>query len=465
MKIEIRNLGVVEQAEIDLKPLTIFVGPNNTGKTWTAYTLSAILGPYGWNRYKRAYASGEISEVYPMLDNAIEQLFDEGNAKIDLIRFTDEYAEIYFNNIARLAPSWMQDFMSTERVSFEELEVHMTFLQHKEQFLEQIRTYSFEQELSVGRRRGKALLKALKEPRDMNLYFYTEGKVSEKLPQRAIREFLAGRTFQILHRALYPYVYLFPTERTTVVTFQFVKEEPKETVETIEPSHQDQTGIQPIEPVRTFIELLVNSLESNSSERERQASDNPKLLSYIQLANFLERGILNGRVNFSKPEGELRQKLLFEILEDTALEIPIASSMVKELSPLVLYLRLLAEPGEWLIIDEPEMNLHPEAQVRLVEFLAMLVNAGLNILFTTHSPYMVDHLSNLITAAKQEDKESIKNLFYLQRTEAFIPKEKVSVYLFDNGTAKSILDEEGIIHWGTFSHVSDRVAKIYAELL
>lgn len=34
--------------------------------------------------------------------------------------------------------------------------------------------------------------------------------------------------------------------------------------------------------------------------------------------------------------------------------------MVKELSPLVLYLRYLARAGELLIIDEPEMNLHPE---------------------------------------------------------------------------------------------------------
>jgi len=58
--------------------------------------------------------------------------------------------------------------------------------------------------------------------------------------------------------------------------------------------------------------------------------------------------------------------------------------MVKELSPLVLYLRYLALPGELLIIDEPEMNLHPEAQVKMIEFIAMLINAGLRVLVTTH---------------------------------------------------------------------------------
>jgi predicted ATPase len=138
--------------------------------------------------------------------------------------------------------------------------------------------------------------------------------------------------------------------------------------------------------------------------------------------------------------------------------------MVKELSPLVLYLRYLAQPGEWLIIDEPEMNLHPKAQVQLTEFLAMLVQAGLHVLITTHSPYMVDHLANLMKAAEHEDKERIREKFYLQRTEAFIPREQVSVYLFGDGTAKNILDEEGEINWGTFSDISDQITQLYFEL-
>ena len=43
MKITVRNLGVIKEAEVDLKPLTIFIGPNNSGKTWLAYTLANIF--------------------------------------------------------------------------------------------------------------------------------------------------------------------------------------------------------------------------------------------------------------------------------------------------------------------------------------------------------------------------------------------------------------------------------------
>jgi hypothetical protein len=68
-------------------------------------------------------------------------------------------------------------------------------------------------------------------------------------------------------------------------------------------------------------------------------------------------------------------------------------------------------------------------------------------------------------AAKHEDPDSIKEMFYLERKEVFIPQEKVSIYLFEKGTAKNIVSEEGTIDWETFGKVSDDVSQIYASLL
>jgi predicted ATPase len=43
MKISIQNLGAVRQAEIDLsKRLTVFCGPNNSGKTYVSYIIYAL---------------------------------------------------------------------------------------------------------------------------------------------------------------------------------------------------------------------------------------------------------------------------------------------------------------------------------------------------------------------------------------------------------------------------------------
>lgn len=57
-----------------------------------------------------------------------------------------------------------------------------------------------------------------------------------------------------------------------------------------------------------------------------------------------------------------------------------ASSSIKQIAPLLLYLRYRAAPNQTLIIDEPEMNLHPEGQAKLLEALGMLVNLGVRVL-------------------------------------------------------------------------------------
>jgi len=55
MKASIRELGPVKEADIELKPLTIFIGKNNTGKTWTAYLIAAALSSFGYDKFLSAY--------------------------------------------------------------------------------------------------------------------------------------------------------------------------------------------------------------------------------------------------------------------------------------------------------------------------------------------------------------------------------------------------------------------------
>jgi len=458
MKVEIRNLGVIEKAEIDLKPLTVFIGGNGEGKTWAAYTLSAIFGKQGYGHYLKAYLDGNTQQRYPTLDSALQQLFEEGNAQIDAIQFAKEYAETYINDVARLAPNWMRSFMATDRAHFNDLQVHLNLAETKAEFLERIKAASVQRDISLG------LLNAVKETGDGILYFYSKGDFLTKLPIKEIQKFVVQEIFQILRRAFYADIYTFPTERTAFI-FQYRQQKVRieELLTDTDQSELEQRGTPLVEPVKRFFDMILRSYQKKDQDREEEINQNPQLGEYVKLADFLEKEILQGTVDFET--SELRKELLFQPKENTKLEMPIVSSMVKELVPLVLCLRYLVKPNELLIIDEPEMNLHPEAQAKIAEFLAMLVNAGLHVLITTHSPYIVDHLANLMQAAKHEDPDSIKENFYLDRTEAFISQEKVSVYLFKDGTAKNMISEEGTINWGTFGDVSDEVSQIYASLL
>jgi hypothetical protein len=195
VNIAIKNLGPIGDAELDLKPLTLFIGPNNSGKSWIAYVLAGIFGTYGWQRYLRGYLEGQTQTSYPPLEQAFQQLLNEGNAKIDMVQFADTCAQDYFNDVARLARQWMQEFMGTERVSFAELEITVEPGNRKEPFLQQARSFSEEYKLSVGQQRETALLNASKATDDPACYFY---RVSCHACQ--CRGFCADNNPQPLHR-------------------------------------------------------------------------------------------------------------------------------------------------------------------------------------------------------------------------------------------------------------------------
>lgn len=470
MKIQVKNLGILNEVEIDLKPMTIFVGPNNSGKTLLAYVLLAIFGQTGFEKYVNALDNHKVAEMYPPLDRVIQELINEGNTKIDLCHFADEYAEVYINDVARDAKKWLAEFMQAERFSFDDLEVKINLEQKKEQMLHHIVSSEMIGGFPTGQKRKTPLVNTTKKQGDQILYFYTAGGI-ENLPDNAISSFVIKNVFDAIHKGLYVNTHVFPAERTAVIpaiSSFFSKTLPdmirKSSFRAMSREiTESQIADLGSGPFQDFVSLMQHSILKSANERNDEVQ-NP-LLIYRNLARILQEEILGGNLDVvSRDDQGISRELIFTPNQGVALEMNMVSSMVKELAPLVLYLRYVAQPRELLIMDEPEVNLHPEAQVRLIELLTMLVNADLPLLLTTHSPYFVDHLMNLMKAYEHDDKEIIKEDFYLQQTEAFISKDDVAVYLFEGGTAKNIVGEDGIIQWGTFGKVSDRITQLYFDL-
>lgn len=482
MKITVRNLGAIKEAELDLKPLTILIGPNNAGKTWLAYTLAGIFGEYGWYRYVRGDRAEEVAKLYPSLIQAVDKIMVKGTARIDLLRLAQECGEAYFNAIAQYAHEWLPDFMNTYLADFKNVAISIGLDNAKSAFLDNILSDHLHVAIgtSGGGSEAKSMFRVQKKQKNRNVYLYTmsEGLVEEELPREIIEESLVRNLLRIFHHALYPDIVVLPTERSTIIT------EPLSVVMELsllsknkkmreDPAVSDidsfmSKRIASTNPVVGYQEFAKKVLVCGSKEkvdRAKLAEQLPQVQEYMDLARLLEQEILGGRLDFSTPEPEPMREIYFK--QDGVghpLEVSVASSMVKELTSLVFYLRYFARPGELLVIDEPEINLHPEAQVKVIEFLAMLVNAGLHVLVTTHSPYIVDHLINLMEAKKRSNQDEIADLFFLKHIGAFIAQEMVSANLVDNGTIKSILDEGGIIHWSTFSKVTRQVDNIHFNL-
>lgn len=63
--------------------------------------------------------------------------------------------------------------------------------------------------------------------------------------------------------------------------------------------------------------------------------------------------------------------------------------------------------GQILILDEPEVHLHPKWQLELAKVIVYLVSKGVKILVNSHSPYMIEALQ------RYSKKQNIPNNFYL----------------------------------------------------
>ena len=110
-------------------------------------------------------------------------------------------------------------------------------------------------------------------------------------------------------------------------------------------------------------------------------------------------------------------------------EIPLmnTSSMVSELAPVALYLRHVVQQGETLIIEEPESHLHPAMQVEFTRQLAAVAKAGVRIIITTHSEWVLDELANLVRLSElpESRRKGIGGADYA------LSPEELGVWLFE----------------------------------
>ena len=112
-----------------------------------------------------------------------------------------------------------------------------------------------------------------------------------------------------------------------------------------------------------------------------------------------------------------------------AIPLHLASSSARGLSDLYFFLRHVARRDHILIIDEPESHLDTANQVLLARLLARLVQAGLKVLLTTHSDYLIKEFNNLIMLNGSFNKKTrvVKKLGYTRKD--CIAPERIRAYI------------------------------------
>ena len=79
---------------------------------------------------------------------------------------------------------------------------------------------------------------------------------------------------------------------------------------------------------------------------------------------------------------------------------------VSQTLPVVVSL-LAAEKGQMVYIEQPEIHLHPRAQVQLAEILADAVNQGVRVVVETHSSLLILSLQTLVAERVIDSKDVI----------------------------------------------------------
>lgn len=114
---------------------------------------------------------------------------------------------------------------------------------------------------------------------------------------------------------------------------------------------------------------------------------------------------------------------------DLKLSLAESSSTVRSLVEIGFYLRHLAQEGDLLMVDEPELNLHPENQRKIARLFAMLVNHGIRVFITTHSDYIIKEFNTLLLLNKSDERlQALAQREGYQPSELLKP-EQLNVYM------------------------------------
>ncbi len=451
-KAKFRNFGPVSRADITLRPLSIFIGPNNSGKTYVAYYMSelskSILNTTGLRNIANLFYGFIQGKILPTLFKkkkmtlTFPQFRESKELKEAIDTFISDYTKSFPKDILNIDQEFPDSKVSLStnwRLSEKRTTFFVPFEGKIEDFgvLYGVKKDGFSFEV---------IRPDVRKPRK-------NSKREKELIFRLLVLFLN------YFDSCFASSLVLPAERTALtIAYKDIYKARAEGTFTHEGVELSRKGFQKYpSPIIRFLRFMYDLSEKSVTN------------AFELPISFLNENLLRGNISLEKKTREAMPSLFYS---DKKRKVKVAihgsSSGIKSITPLCLFLER-AKPGQLLVIDEPEINLHPSAQLKLMEALAMAVNKGLYCLITTHSPYLVDHLNDLMLAhkKKKEGKNVGKALSkYSIPEDALIPSSMVSAYYFDEeGKATDIMDrEEGLMDWESFSEVSIRLEDIMDDL-
>lgn len=405
MKIKLKNLGALQQAAFELGDFTLICGKNNTGKTYATYALYGFLDTW------REMMKVAIEQAH------IDALLKDGVVHIEL-NFYLQQAETLLQAACANYSKKLPEIFSANAGHLQEATFHLELPQPITPLA------SFERRLRSANTELFSLEK--KDGENSLVVSLLVATAIDSLPASVIRDVVGSAISEILFAGYFPKPFIASAERTGAAIFR--KELNFARNRLLEEINQAGKDINPLS-------LLLNSYQDYALPVERNVDFTRQLESVTKKNSFLleQHGevlsdfadIIGGEYNLTRndelyfmPHGK-RIKLTMDE----------SSSTVRSLLSIGFYLRHVASVGDLLIVDEPELNLHPENQRRIARLFARLVNLGVKVFLTTHSDYIVKELNTLMML--NHDKPYLKDIAQQEgyKQHELLSAKQVKVYI------------------------------------
>lgn len=410
LKIELKNLGILKRAEFSLGDLTIICGKNNTGKTYATYALYGFLN--SWREHIH----------FPVSDAQIQRLLTDGGIKIGLGEHIKK-ANRVLSNACKQYTKQLDTVFAAREGQFRDSEFHVRIgvpniidIGH-EGTIGLNRSPVFTSSKEIGSKELTITL-AVERERDR--------QIDPLFAKEAINSIIANTIFV----GSFPLSFISSAERTGAAIFQRELDFARNRL--LEEMGRSDQKIDPRELLFKAYQSYPVPIEDNV-DFIRAPEEVAKRQSFIAkehsevLADFAD--IIGGEYTITQ------DGLLYYIPKGTGLKLTMveSSSAVRSLLDIGFYLRHVAQKGHLLMVDEPELNLHPANQRRIARLFARLVNLGVKVFITTHSDYIVKELNTLIML--NHDKPHLKRIAEengYQQSE-LIHSDQVKVYMTQEG--------------------------------
>lgn len=367
MKLIIKNIGKLKNAEVEINGITVITGENNTGKSTVGKTLFSLF--YGFYDLDKKISMRKIGDIENIFLRFVRNMNSENLKKI--INISDKIEKkVNYNKdeISRLLQE-NESFIPKENLEDVSEKISNIIKITSKSYLENMISYIFNIEFNsqintIGSSYEGRIILRIKED---------EIKIAIKRNEIAIENEINLRS---------EVIYIddpFVIDNLNEYRFKDIRylENHKENLET---------------------KLFRENNEINISERIILAN------KLKQINEKLEK-VIDGKIKHSQG------RWIYEFKNNKELNLKNLSTGLKSFA----ILKRLIENGNLkengtLILDEPEIHLHPEWQLLFAELIVLLQKEfGMHILLTTHSPYFL----NAIEVYSEKYKINEKCKYYI----------------------------------------------------